>query len=169
MITRRMISSVASRLPSPVSRLYLSISLSLSLISLSSLSSLKHRKRDALATLFAAKDRFTVLELELAPWGYDDDSLEYALSSGAVYDIDYWKEIGHGKHGAAARAADLTAVAKRQGKVVPTAGAAAHECQVDDEPETRQQKRKRERAKAKAEKKLARKRAASGSDSMSGK
>ena len=34
------------------------------------------------------------LELELAPWGYDDDDLGAALQSGAVRDLDFWKEIG---------------------------------------------------------------------------
>ena len=56
--------------------------------------SLSSAERDALATLFAVKDRFTVLELELAPWGYDDDDLGAALQSGAVRDLDFWKEIG---------------------------------------------------------------------------
>lgn len=55
---------------------------------------LNSMERDALATLFAVKDRFTVLELRLAPWGYDDDDLGAALKSGAVNELDYWKEIG---------------------------------------------------------------------------
>jgi len=52
-------------------------------------------ERDAIATLFAVKDRFTVLELELAPWGYDDESLGYAIKSGAVNDLNFWKDIGY--------------------------------------------------------------------------
>jgi hypothetical protein len=51
--------------------------------------------REAIAKLFAVKDRFTVLELELAPWGYDDDSLEFAISTGAVRGLDFWKDIGY--------------------------------------------------------------------------
>jgi hypothetical protein len=31
----------------------------------------------------------------LAPWGYDDDDLEMALKTGAVDDLDYWKEVGY--------------------------------------------------------------------------
>ena len=57
--------------------------------------SLTYKERDAIATLFAVKDRFTVVELELAPWGYDDDDLEMALKTGAVHDLNYWKEIGY--------------------------------------------------------------------------
>lgn len=30
-----------------------------------------------------------------APWGYDDDDLGTALKSGAVRDLEFWKEIGH--------------------------------------------------------------------------
>jgi hypothetical protein len=30
----------------------------------------------------------------LAPWGYDDDDLEMALKTGAVDELDYWKEVG---------------------------------------------------------------------------
>ena len=50
---------------------------------------------NALATLFAAKDRFTVLELALAPWGYDDDYLEWALKTGAVQDLDFWRKLDY--------------------------------------------------------------------------
>lgn len=57
--------------------------------------SLTLKERDAIATLFAVKDRFTVLKLELAPWGYDDDDLEAAIQTGAVQDLRYWKEIGY--------------------------------------------------------------------------
>lgn len=44
-------------------------------------------ERIALSKLFALKDKFTVTELKLAPWGYDDDSLEFALTSGAVHEL----------------------------------------------------------------------------------
>jgi hypothetical protein len=53
------------------------------------------KERDALATLFAAKDRFTVQELALAPWGFDDESLEFALRSGSVSNLDFWKDFGY--------------------------------------------------------------------------
>jgi hypothetical protein len=55
------------------------------------------KERDALATLFAIRDRFAVKELVLAPWGYDDDDdLEMALKAGAVLDdLDYCKEVGY--------------------------------------------------------------------------
>lgn len=56
---------------------------------------LTKKERDAIATLFAVKDRFTVNELQLAPWGYDDDDLEQALKTGAVHDLNYWKDIVH--------------------------------------------------------------------------
>lgn len=55
-------------------------------------------EREALATLFAVKDRFTVLDLALAPWGYDDDSLEFALSSGAVHDLHFWRDIEYSRN-----------------------------------------------------------------------
>lgn len=59
---------------------------------------LSRTERSAVATLFALKDQFTVLDLGLAPWGYDDTSLEFALTSGAVHDIDFWREIGYDRH-----------------------------------------------------------------------
>ena len=51
-------------------------------------------REEHVSKVIAVKDRFTVLELELAPWGYDDDDLGAALQSGAVRDLDFWKEIG---------------------------------------------------------------------------
>ena len=62
--------------------------------------SLSFVERNALGTLFAAKDRFTVTELKLAPWGYDDDSLEFALTTGAVNDIEFWKRIAYDREAA---------------------------------------------------------------------
>ena len=56
---------------------------------------LRQEEREALATLFAVKDRFTVLNLEMAPWGYAEDELAAALKSGAVHDLDYWKNIDY--------------------------------------------------------------------------
>ena len=44
-------------------------------------------ERDALATLFAIKDRFTVLEVGMAPWGYHEADREAALATGAVHDL----------------------------------------------------------------------------------
>ena len=52
-------------------------------------------ERDALATLFAVKDRFTVLDLGMAPWGYGEDDLAKALKSGAVNDLDYWRRLDY--------------------------------------------------------------------------
>eukprot|EP00629_Pelagomonadales_sp_RCC1024_P012143 CAMPEP_0119260670 /NCGR_PEP_ID=MMETSP1329-20130426/943_1 /TAXON_ID=114041 /ORGANISM="Genus nov. species nov., Strain RCC1024" /LENGTH=402 /DNA_ID=CAMNT_0007260103 /DNA_START=168 /DNA_END=1376 /DNA_ORIENTATION=+ len=52
-------------------------------------------ERDALATLFAVKDRFTVQELGMAPWGYGEEDLAAALKSGAVNDLDYWKRLDY--------------------------------------------------------------------------
>ena len=77
--------------------------------------SLSSAERDALATLFAVKDRFTVLELELAPWGYDDDDLGAALQSGAVRDLDFWKEIGASPE----RKAGAKGAARRPAKSAP--------------------------------------------------
>ena len=48
-----------------------------------------------LATLFAVKDRFTVLDLGMAPWGYGEDDLAKALKSGAVNDLDYWRRLDY--------------------------------------------------------------------------
>ena len=64
---------------------------------------------------FAVKDRFTVLELELAPWGYDDDDLGAALQSGAVRDLDFWKEIGASPE----RKAGAKGAARRTGSAGP--------------------------------------------------
>ena len=50
---------------------------------------------NALSTLFAAKDRFTVTDLSLAPWGYDDETLAWAIKSGAVTDLDFWKTLDY--------------------------------------------------------------------------
>lgn len=52
-------------------------------------------ERGALATLFAVKDRFTVLDLGMAPWGYGEDDLAAALKSGAVNDLDYWRRLDY--------------------------------------------------------------------------
>lgn len=54
---------------------------------------LRATERAALATLFALKDRFTVLDLQLAPWGYTDDDLQVALQNGAVNDLRFWRDI----------------------------------------------------------------------------
>lgn len=56
---------------------------------------LTRKERDAISTLFAVKDRFTVKELRLAPWGYDDDDLLHAMNTGAVDDLAFWKEINY--------------------------------------------------------------------------
>ncbi|KAJ8599892.1 hypothetical protein CTAYLR_002803 [Chrysophaeum taylorii] len=73
-------------------------------------------EREALATLFALKDRFTVLELQLAPWGYNDDDLGAALRSGAVYGLDYWKEIGRAPDDRRASPSALTKKRRSRGK-----------------------------------------------------
>ena len=54
---------------------------------------LRLEEREALATLFAAKDRFTVLSLGMAPWGYTEDDLSGALAKGHVNDLEFWKDI----------------------------------------------------------------------------
>mmetsp|Transcript_10690 Transcript_10690/g.43227 ORF Transcript_10690/g.43227 Transcript_10690/m.43227 type:complete len:403 (-) Transcript_10690:1073-2281(-) len=56
---------------------------------------LRSEEREALATLFAVKDRFTVLELGLAPWGFTEDDLDIALRNGAVHDLAYWKDLAY--------------------------------------------------------------------------
>jgi hypothetical protein len=71
-------------------------------------------ERAALAKLFAAKDRFTVTELKLAPWGFDDDSLEFALTTGVVEDLDFWSDIGYDKEMAKAAAVLASASKKRR-------------------------------------------------------
>ena len=52
-------------------------------------------EREALATLFAVKDRFTVSVLKLAPWGYSDEALGAALQNGAVNELAFWRNIDH--------------------------------------------------------------------------
>jgi len=48
---------------------------------------------NALRTLFACKDRFSVVSLGMAPWGFSDFELEAAISSGVVHDLSFWKDI----------------------------------------------------------------------------
>jgi Aspartyl/Asparaginyl beta-hydroxylase len=55
--------------------------------------SLNDIEMEAIRTLFAAKDRFTVLELELAPWGYCDDVLERAIKTDDVHNLDFWRNF----------------------------------------------------------------------------
>jgi len=54
---------------------------------------LESAERDALATLFAVKDRFTVRKLKMAPWGYAEDDLAAAMKSGAIDDLDYFRRL----------------------------------------------------------------------------
>ena len=79
------------------------------------------KERDALAQLFAVKDSFTVTDLKLAPWGYDDDSLEFALKTGAVSDLNFWREIGYDREAAIA-ASVLEKAGKKKKKAARETG-----------------------------------------------
>ena len=49
-------------------------------------------EREALTTLFAVKDRFTLLELKQRPWGHTMEELRVGMATDAVYGLDYWKD-----------------------------------------------------------------------------
>mmetsp|Transcript_22051 Transcript_22051/g.42337 ORF Transcript_22051/g.42337 Transcript_22051/m.42337 type:complete len:426 (+) Transcript_22051:70-1347(+) len=49
-------------------------------------------ERDALATLFALRERFIVLQLGMTPWSFDDDDVSTAVRSGAASDLAFWKD-----------------------------------------------------------------------------
>lgn len=49
-------------------------------------------ERDALATLFALRERFIVLQLGMTPWAFDDDDISVAIGSGAASGLAFWKD-----------------------------------------------------------------------------
>lgn len=53
-------------------------------------------EREALATTFAAKDRFTVTNLRQCPWGFSDTELEEAIVSKEYKELDFWRSAGFG-------------------------------------------------------------------------
>ena len=61
--------------------------------------SLTEPEREALATTFAVKDRFTVTKLRQCPWGFGDDELERAIQTGHYKELDFWKRCSFGLDG----------------------------------------------------------------------
>ena len=53
-------------------------------------------EREALATTFAAKDRFTVTALRQCPWGFSEAELEEAIVSKSYKELDFWRSAGYG-------------------------------------------------------------------------
>jgi len=54
--------------------------------------SLTATERLAMQTLFACKDRFTLLEKAERPWGVGKEELMAALQTGAIDDLAFWKD-----------------------------------------------------------------------------
>lgn len=53
-------------------------------------------ERGAMATLFALKDRFTVLSLRSCPWGFSEDELVNAIEKKQLGDLNFWRDSAHG-------------------------------------------------------------------------
>lgn len=53
-------------------------------------------EREALATTFAVKDRFTLTGLKQVPWGFSDEELEHAIASRDYKELDFWRRAGYG-------------------------------------------------------------------------
>ena len=58
--------------------------------------SLTVEEREALATTFAVKDRFTLTHLKQCPWGFSEAELTRAIESGAYRDVGFWRDFAHG-------------------------------------------------------------------------
>ena len=54
------------------------------------------KERDALATTFAAKDRFTLINLKQCPWGFSDEELMRAILTKDHFDLAFWRDLDHG-------------------------------------------------------------------------
>lgn len=53
-------------------------------------------ERHAMATLFAVKDRFTLLSLKQCPWGFGDQELERAIRSKEFRELEFWRDLAYG-------------------------------------------------------------------------
>ena len=51
---------------------------------------------DALRTLFALKDRFTVLKLQQCPWGFGEEELYEAIVSKRAVELEFWRDLAYG-------------------------------------------------------------------------
>ena len=51
---------------------------------------------DALRTLFALKDRFTVLKLQQCPWGFGEEELFEAIVSKRALELEFWRDLAYG-------------------------------------------------------------------------
>ena len=50
----------------------------------------------AMKTLFAVKDKFTLLSLKQCPWGYSDDELMRAIAAKDHLEIGFWRDASFG-------------------------------------------------------------------------
>ena len=50
----------------------------------------------ALRTLFALKDRFTVLKLQQCPWGFGEEELFEAIVSKRALELEFWRDLAYG-------------------------------------------------------------------------
>ena len=50
----------------------------------------------ALRTLFALKDRFTVLKLQQCPWGFGEEELFEAIASKRALELEFWRDLAYG-------------------------------------------------------------------------
>ena len=53
-------------------------------------------EREALVTLFALKDRFTVLKLQQCPWGFGEEELFEAIVSKRALELEFWRDLAYG-------------------------------------------------------------------------
>ena len=60
---------------------------------------LSEREREALASTFAVKDRYTLMQLKQCPWGFSEEELSRAIGTGAYKKVDFWKRCSYGLEG----------------------------------------------------------------------
>jgi hypothetical protein len=57
---------------------------------------LSEAEREALATTFAVKDRFTLTQLRQCPWGYSEAELTRSIESRDFKDVAFWRRLSYG-------------------------------------------------------------------------
>ena len=57
---------------------------------------LTEAEREALATTFAVKDRFTLLRLRQCPWGFSEAELTRAIESKTYRELAFWRSASYG-------------------------------------------------------------------------
>lgn len=58
--------------------------------------SLTEAERQAMATTFAVKDKFTLMSLRQCPWGFSDEELSRAIESKDYQQLDFWRSLSFG-------------------------------------------------------------------------